>query len=300
MLRKKNCTQKKRGRGGSLTGMHVVRKPEQGKDEEIGERAREKRSWFPRGRKHIKPKMGLNGLWVCLMVLSAVSSSVVLCWAPMWRGCDSSIGSVGTASALVLLECVVFMSTSMATIQEGRGFKQCDLSRADSISVHQLLCWEMSVTTIWLGGCCVFSGISLHLGFSVQALACFNVSSLVSQHEREKAGGTKCSSVPKTPRPREVCVVFMGLVLGCGDEEWVVNQSYIVMLSGWWWWWGLVVCPLVSRGTFGPLYESGCVLTEDTWGGGCWVGMLSACICLSLSAHVPVHVCFDLLSSPIN
>lgn len=44
MLRKKNCTQKKKGRGGSLTGMHVVRKPEQGKDEEIGERAREKRS----------------------------------------------------------------------------------------------------------------------------------------------------------------------------------------------------------------------------------------------------------------
>lgn len=35
-------------------------------------------------------------------------------------------------------------------------------------------------------------------------------------------------------------------------------------------WWCLVVCPLVSRGTFGPLCDSGCVLTEevDTW--WCW------------------------------
>lgn len=27
--------------------------------------------------------------------------------------------------------------------------------------------------------------------------------------------------------------------------------------------WCLVVYPLVSRGTFGPLYDSGCVLTEE-------------------------------------
>lgn len=46
----------------------------------------------------------------------------------------------------------------------------------------------------------------------------------------------------------------------------MVNQSYIGMLNGW----CLVVCPLVSRGTFGPLCDSGCVLTEevDTW--WCW------------------------------
>ena len=52
----------------------------------------------------------------------------------------------------------------------------------------------------------------------MQALACFSV------YERREGrgsegGGTKCSSVPKTPCPREVCVVFVALVLECGDEE---------------------------------------------------------------------------------
>lgn len=103
---------------------------------------------------------------------------------------------------------------------------------------------------------------------------------LVSQNgwERKKGEGPKCSLAPKTPHPLEVCVVFVALE--CRDEEWVVYQSYIVMLNGW----CLVVYPLVSQGTFGPLYDSGCVLTEevDTWDGGCRVVMLSACICLSL------------------
>lgn len=47
----------------------------------------------------------------------------------------------------------------------------------------------------------------------------------------------------------------------------MVYQSYIVMLSGR----CLVAYPLVSLGTFGPLYDSGSVLTEevDTGDGGC-------------------------------
>lgn len=47
----------------------------------------------------------------------------------------------------------------------------------------------------------------------------------------------------------------------------MVYQSYIVMLNGW----CLVAYPLVSQGTFGSLYDSGCVLSEevDTGDGGC-------------------------------
>lgn len=37
--------------------------------------------------------------------------------------------------------------------------------------------------------------------------------------KENEGGGTKCSSVPKTPHPLEVCVVFMALVLECRDEE---------------------------------------------------------------------------------
>lgn len=244
--------------------------------------------------------MGLTGLWVCLMVLSAVSSSVVSCWLQCdWlqldSGCESSIGSVGTASASVA-QCDVLFSCQQAwramrpeTVREGPRLLKNVILADWLVSV----CTSVVLRDVCTGGCCVFSGVSLHSGGVV---ASFGLLQCVirlwlkvgKKGRRGKGEGTKCSSVPKTPHPLEVCVVFVVLVLECGDEEWVVNQSYIVMLDGW----CLVVCPLVSQGTFGPLYESGCVLTEevDTWDGGCWLVMLSACVCLSLLAQTLVHV----------
>lgn len=59
--------------------------------------------------------------------------------------------------------------------------------------------------------------------------------------------GTKCSSVPQTPHPLEVCVVFVALVLECGDEALVVVSVLIFMLE----WRCLVVAvvyPLVLWG----------------------------------------------------
>lgn len=78
-----------------------------------------------------------------------------------------------------------------------------------------------------LGGCCVSSGVSLHLVLTVGVGDCrgrlWPASVCLKMGEkgrREKeGGGTKCSSVPKTPHPLEVCVVFVALVLECGDEE---------------------------------------------------------------------------------
>lgn len=51
----------------------------------------------------------------------------------------------------------------------------------------------------------------------MQALACFNVSCVSKWVRKKKGEGPKCSLVPKTPHPLEVCVVFVGLE--CGDEE---------------------------------------------------------------------------------
>lgn len=155
--------------------MHVVRKSEGGKMRRWGERARE-RSWIPCVRRHIRGKSKDGPDWALNVldgvVSSVLSSSVVLCWLQCdWlqldSGCKSSIGSVDTASASVVLECV-FMYTSVtnnaARNSTGQAETLKNLGRLVSISMHHLLYWEMSVTNICLGGCCVFSCISLHNG----------------------------------------------------------------------------------------------------------------------------------------
>lgn len=87
----------------------------------------------------------------CLHQLSCVDSSVTG-YSLIRGGCDSSIGSVGRASASVksvLIKCFGFVAPSVtgyaANNNTGRaqGFlKKCDLSQRVSISVHHL-----SVTT---------------------------------------------------------------------------------------------------------------------------------------------------------
>lgn len=70
--------------------------------------------------------------------------------------------------------------------------------------------------------------------------------------------GTECSSVPRTRRPSEVCVVFVGLVVGCRNEEWVVSVLDRHRVE-----WVTCSASLCFAGDVGPLYESGCVLTEE-------------------------------------
>lgn len=56
----------------------------------------------------------------------------------------------------------------------------------------------------------------------MQALACFNVSfACVSKWVREEEG-PECSSVPKTPHPLEVCVVFVALEM---RNEWYISPT---------------------------------------------------------------------------
>lgn len=121
--------------------------------------------------------MGLTGLWMCLMVLSAVSCLHQLSCVDSSVTGYSSIRDVSRlldqlirpqrVSPSVVLECV-FMYTSVtnnaARNGTGRAETLKNLGRLVSISMHHLLYWEMSVTNICLGGCCVFSCISLHNG----------------------------------------------------------------------------------------------------------------------------------------
>ncbi len=205
------------------------------------ERAREK-SWIPCVRKHIRwAWLGSECCQQCLVFISC------LVLTPVWRGVSHLLDQLVRRQRVCCLN--VLFSCQQAkqpqTVLEGPRLLV-------SVSMHHLLYWEMSVTNICLGGCCVFSGISLHSGGVAAGfglLQCVFLLCLKMGEKRKNGEGTKCSSVPKTPHP--VCVVFVVLVLECRDEEWVVNQSYIVMLGGW----CLVVCPLVSQGTFGPLYD---------------------------------------------
>lgn len=154
-------------------------------------------------------------------------------------------------------------STRAKTIQGGpKAGKKCDPGRRVSVSVARLMYYPLFGWMLCLL-CC------LHL-LLTRALVCFNVSfaCVSTWGEKEEAGesqgGTKCSSVPKTPPPREVCLVLAALVLERGDEQCVVYQSYSGVLDG-----ILAFVPWC----LGPLYDSGCVFAGemDTGDGGCGV-----------------------------
>ena len=132
----------------------------------------------------------------------------------------------------------------------------------------------MSATTFVLGGvvhplvqvsvwCWQWSAVDARFGL----LQCV----FHSRKKGKEGGGTKCSSVPKTPHTPQClhgsCAGMSGISVLLHHVEWMVVFSLYL-------------------GTFGPLYDSGCVLTEEveTWGGDCWV-VMSACICLSLWAQ---------------
>lgn len=103
---------------------------------------------------------------------------------------------------------------------------------------------------VFLGDGSESSGVSLRSVALLQMWPASVCQALVGQREGE-GGGTKCSSVPKTPHT--LPSVFVA-------QRWRMSgayQSYFVM-------WGGVVS--LYLGCFGPLYDSARVLTED---GGC-------------------------------
>lgn len=204
--------------------------------------------------------MGLTGLWVCLMVLSAVSCLHQLsCVGSSVTGYKLDSGSAShlldqsvTASANVSLECCVFVSNKHS---EQCGPKTVQ-RRAEAFKHVILIDWLLSVWFI----CCTERCLSLLLfwwmlcllwyqsPFGVdtvgggwvcrcKALACFNVSFAClkmgkGRGEEKKGGGTKCSSVPKNSPPSRSVRCHRGVLCReCGDEEWVVYLSYIVMLE---------------------------------------------------------------------
>lgn len=122
---------------------------------------------------------------------------------------------------------------------------------------------------VCLGGCCVFAGCQSSFGVGVSsepAAVCqwLFVSKWVAGGEGGRRG-TKCSSVPTTRHPRECALSSWLLCWDAGMRKWVV--SVLDRHVEW------VTCsasPCFS-GDVGPLYESGCVLTEevDARDGGC-------------------------------
>lgn len=185
------------------------------------------------------------------VVSSVLSSSVVLCWLQCdWlqldSGCESSIGSVVTASVSdsVLLECFVFVSTSVTSntaqnsIARAEAFKKNVILVGRLVSVWIICCTERChATSVWVDVVSSLVSVSIwcwHWGVCRCKLWPASMCLKMGGKRRRdiEGGGTKCSSVPKTPHPLEVWVVVVALVLECEGEEWVGYQSYIVMLNG--------------------------------------------------------------------
>lgn len=115
--RKKNCTQKR----DSLTGMHVVRKSEGGKDEEVRRKSKREKLNSMWEETH-KTKNGPECAWRCCQQCLVFISCLVL--TPMWlatawfRGVSHLLDQLERRQRVlesVLLECFVFVSTSVSS-----------------------------------------------------------------------------------------------------------------------------------------------------------------------------------------
>lgn len=139
--------------------MHVFRKPEGEKDEIRRKSKREELSSMLWGG-HIRDK-SKNGLWVCLMVLSAVSCLHQLSCVDLIRGCKSSTGSVGVSECR--RECGAWMFSCRAAwraAQPQNGTKAgclekklwswSRISYASSVVVRRVCRYRLP------GWCCVF------------------------------------------------------------------------------------------------------------------------------------------------
>lgn len=108
---------------------------------------------------------------------------------------------------------------------KGHGFYKNVILVDGLVSVCVICCTERCLaTSVWVDVVSSLVSVSIWcwqwgaVDASCGLLQC--VSKMGEKRRREKeGGGTKCSSVPKTPRPLEVCVVFVALLLECKDEE---------------------------------------------------------------------------------
>lgn len=147
--------------------------------------------------------MGLTGLWVCFMVLSAVSCLHQLSCVEssvtgyrLIRGCDSSIGSVGSSSASVG-GCVAwnvsfFEATgqdwSPQTVQEGQRL------------VCVICCTErcLSLPSVWVEDVSSLVSLSIGVGASFGLLQCVSCLCLkMGKKRRRWEGGPSVAQCPK-------------------------------------------------------------------------------------------------------
>lgn len=141
--------------------MHVVRKSEGGEDEMRKSKREKLNSMWEETQKRVKNKNGPDWALSVLhgVVSSVLSSSVVLCWIQCdWlqldSGCDSSIGSVGSASASVG-ECVAW--NVLFSRQQASNGAQNSTGRAKAFKILILVDWIVSVCII----CCTERCLSL-------------------------------------------------------------------------------------------------------------------------------------------
>lgn len=126
---------------------------------------------------------------------------------------------------------------------------------------------------VCLGGCCVFAGCQSSFGvgasFAPAAVCQWLFFFFLSQNgwQAEEGGrrGTECSSAPTT-RHRLECALSSWLwCWDAGVRKWVVSvlDRHVEWVT-----WSASPC---FSGDVGPLYESGCGLTEevDARDGGC-------------------------------
>lgn len=154
--------------------MHVVRKSEGGKDEEMRRKSKREKLNSMWEVTH-KTKNGPECAWWCCQQCLVFISCLVL--TPMWLA-TAWFGGVShlldqlvrrqRVSESVLLECFVFRvnkrDEQCAQNSTGRAKAFTNVILVDwLVSVYISCCTEMSVTTFCLGGCCIFSGISLRL-----------------------------------------------------------------------------------------------------------------------------------------
>lgn len=223
--------------------------------------------------------------WCCQQCLVFISWPMV---EPMWRTTARFRGVIhlrdqwGSPSASVG-SVVFFFWTAQKKNSLGRAHETIlSCCRAAKHRVCVICCIRRCLS----GWMLCLRWVSVFIWCWCELCACCRVSVaffffFLSQNgwQAEEGGrrGTECSSAPTT-RHRLECALSSWLwCWDAGVRKWVVSvlDRHVEWVT-----WSASPC---FSGDVGPLYESGCGLTEevDARDGGCWVEMLSACICLS-------------------